>query len=80
MTFGCASCKQLFRAATISDSEMNAINKDTDSLVQDAIVQTTPTVPYNGEGNFPKSNNSSEFIKINGAFYTMLIFFVALLF
>jgi len=67
------------RAATISDSEMNAINKDTDSLVQDAIVQTTPTVPYNGEGNFPKTNNSSEFIKINGAFYTMLIFFVALL-
>merc|ERR1712160_98285 len=83
------------RTNTVSDSDMDAINKDTDTLVKDAIVEE-PTKPtnngstnngptnngsYNGENNFPgKYSGSGDYKGMkNGTMWTILCLIVAIL-
>jgi hypothetical protein len=68
----------------VSESDMDLINKDTDSLIQEAIVQEiTPSANsnYSGEINYPgRSNGSSEYkgMKMT-VFYPMLVLLITIL-
>ena len=67
------------RSDTVSDSDLENVNKATDSLIKDAIVpQNQSNGEYTGENNFVR--NSSLYINMNGAFYSLLIFLFAIFF
>ena len=75
------------RTNTVSDSDMDAINKDTDTLLQDSIVEEEknekPSSDTNNEqGTIPKAkkNGSSDYKGMkNGTLYTILVLIVAIL-
>merc|ERR1711957_588127 len=75
------------RTNTVSDSDMDDINKDTDTLVKDAIVEeptnngSTNNKSYNGENNFPgKYSGSGDYKGMkNGTIWTILCLIVAIL-